>query len=194
MSVTAPASRPVDSVTEQADDAALVRAAQAGDREAFGWLVTRHQRAIYHLCYRYAGDHDAATDLAQDVFLRAYRSLGTFKQESAFATWLYRIAVNLCLNRVSARRLSTEPLDEQSPPPAPDANVAEELVREERSARVREAVNRLPEKQRATLILQVYHELPQAEISRILGTSVGAVKANFFHAVRNLRRLLGDSV
>jgi RNA polymerase sigma-70 factor (ECF subfamily) len=171
-------------------DAALVQAAADGDGDAFGLIVDRHQRAVYAVCYRFAGNHEDARDLTQEVFLRAYRALRTFKARSSLGTWLYRIAVNTSLNRVQARRVPTDALlsdrhlDAQST--APDA----ELVAEERRAAVRAAIAQLPPRQRATLILRVYQELPHEEIARALGSSVGAVKANFFHALRNLRRAL----
>ena len=85
----------------EADDAALVERAWRRRQRAFDVLVERHRRQVYQVCYRFVGNHEDASDLAQDVFLRAYRALGTFKGHSAFSTWLYRVAVNVCLNRVA---------------------------------------------------------------------------------------------
>src|SRR6202163_1066089 len=82
-------------------DAELVESCLAGRRESFDVLVERHQRHVYQLCYRFVGNHEDASDLAQDVFLRAYRGLKHFRGQSSIATWLYRIGVNVCLNRVS---------------------------------------------------------------------------------------------
>lgn len=172
------------------DEAGLIDACVAGRRDAFDVIVERHRRAVYLLCYRFVSNHEDASDLSQDVFLRAYRGLKNFKGHSSLATWLYRIGVNVCLNRVSVKRPVTESLDE-NPHVAdglPDA--VSDLLRAERAAHVRAAVARLPRKQRATLILRMYHELSHQEIANILGSSVGAVKANFFHALGNLKKLL----
>ena len=168
----------------------LVAACVAGHREAFEIIVERHRRTVYQLCYRFVGNHEDASDLSQDVFVRAYKGLQRFRGQSSLGTWLYRIGVNVCLNRVSAKRPLTEPIDARPhvDERAPDA--AGELLRAERAAEVRAAIARLPNKQRATVILRVYHELSHEEIARILGSSVGAVKANFFHALGNLKRLL----
>ena len=95
------------------DDRALVQASLAGRREAFDELVVRHRRAVYRLCYRFVGNHEDATDLAQETFLRAYRALGTFKGDSAVGTWLHRIAVNLSLNAVAGRARRAETNDER---------------------------------------------------------------------------------
>ena len=84
-------------------DADLVEASLAGDREAFGAIVERHRRHVYQLCYRFVGNHEDASDLAQDVFIRAFRGLRTFKGEASFSTWLHRIAVNTSLNKVGAK-------------------------------------------------------------------------------------------
>jgi len=172
------------------DEQQLVAACLAGVRDAFDLIVERHRRVIYQLCYRFVSNHEDASDLTQDVFVRAYKGLGRFRGQSSLATWLYRIGVNVCLNRVSVKRPATEPIDarphvdERAPDPA------EELLRGERAAEVRAAIAQLPKKQRATVILRVYHELSHDEIAGILGSSVGAVKANFFHALGNLKRLL----
>jgi RNA polymerase sigma-70 factor (ECF subfamily) len=177
---------------EALDDRALVLACLAGQREAFDEVVVRHRRSVYHVCYRFVGNHEDATDLAQDVFLRAYRALGSFKGDSAIGTWLYRIAVNVCLNAVGARAKRGEPFDERAAAPSSAPDAMSQLLSAERAARVRAAVARLPPKQRATLILRVYQDLPHQEIARLLGNSVGAVKANFFHALNNLKRLLQE--
>jgi RNA polymerase sigma-70 factor (ECF subfamily) len=179
-----------DEVSRSADDRTLVDACLAGRTDAFDLIVQRHQRKIYQVCFRFAGSHEDASDLAQDVFIRAYRGLRGFKGHSAVATWLYRIAVNVCLNRVNTKAPRLEPIDaiERADRGAEPADAA--LLRNERAEEVRAAIARLPKKQRATLILRMYHELPHDEIAGILGSSVGAVKANFFHALANLKRLL----
>lgn len=176
-------------------DAELVSASLAGDRAAFDVIVERHRRNVYQLCYRFVGNQDDAADLSQDVFVRAFRGLKNFKGESSLGTWLYRIGVNVCLNRLAVKAPvseSLEPLlassDERIASGGESASDA--LLRGERERRVRAAIARLPKKQRATLILRVYHELPHEQIAGILGNSVGAVKANFFHAMNNLRKLL----
>lgn len=175
-------------------DADLVEASLAGDREAFDLIVERHRRHVYQLCYRFVGNHEDASDLTQDAFIRAYRSLNTFKRQASLGTWLYRIAVNVSLNKVSARPgvVALEPLREGHDERLVSAqeSASDALLRGERAEHVRAAIAKLPKKQRATLILRVYHELPHEEIAGILGSSVGAVKANFFHALNNLKKLL----
>jgi RNA polymerase sigma-70 factor (ECF subfamily) len=176
-------------------DAELVAAVLAGNRDAFDGIVERHRRHVYQLCYRFVGNHEDASDLAQDVFIRAFKSLRTYKGDAALGTWLYRIAVNVSLNKVSAKSAKPEPLeallhgnDLRAASGAESASDA--VLRYERAAQVRAAIARLPRKQRATLILRMYHELPHEQIAGILGSSVGAVKANFFHALNNLKKLL----
>ncbi|HET7220812.1 MAG TPA: sigma-70 family RNA polymerase sigma factor [Vicinamibacterales bacterium] len=173
-----------------ADDRAIVDACLAGDSTAFDVIVERHRRQVYQLCFRYVGNHEDASDLAQDAFVRAFKGLKGFKGQSSLSTWLYRIAVNVCLNRVALKTPRAEALD-----PAERIDTRAErpdvtLLRAERAGEVRAAIRDLPPKQRATLILRVYHELPHEEIAAILGSSVGAAKANFFHALANLKKLL----
>jgi RNA polymerase sigma-70 factor (ECF subfamily) len=174
------------------DERALVAACLAGTREAFDVIVERHRRSVYQLCYRFVCNHEDASDLAQEVFLRAYRGLKTFKGEATLGTWLYRIGVNACLNRLSARPPAAESLETSEPAVDQRPDPASRLLQDERSKRVRAAIARLPKKQRATLILRVYHELSHQEIATIVGSSVGAVKANFFHALQNLKRILAQ--
>lgn len=174
------------------DDAALVTAAVAGSREAFDVIVERHRRTVYQVCYRFVNNHEDASDLAQDAFVRAWRGLKDFKGQSALSTWLYRIAVNVCLNRVAVKAPIAEPIE--STEDLADARIEgaqQAMLREERAVAVRKAIASLPKKQRATLILRTYHDLSHQQIADVLGSSVGAVKANFFHALANLKRLLG---
>ena len=179
------------SAERRKQDLDAVAACRRGEREAFGPLVERHQREIYRLCYRFTGNHHDASDLAQETFLRAYRAIGRFRGESGFSTWLYRIAVNTCLNFRAGGRPEFNRVSEDLPDGA--AGPLASLEAEERARYVRQAVLRLPAKQRATLILKLYHELTHEEVARILGTSVGTVKANLFHALGNLRKLLTDA-
>jgi RNA polymerase sigma-70 factor (ECF subfamily) len=168
----------------------MVEACQRGEREAFDQLVLRYQRDVYRLCYRYVNNHEDANDLTQEVFLRAWRAIGRFRGQSAFATWLYRIGVNACLNFRAVRRPPMQELPDTIADPR--AGAAQGVEREEEARRVRAAVGRLPEKQRATLILKIYHELTHQEVAQILGSKVGTVKANLFHALGNLRRLVAE--
>ena len=179
------------------DEHALVEACLAGRAEAFDLIVERHQRGIYRLCYRFVHNHEEASDLSQDVFLRAYRGLRRFRGQSSLTTWLYRIGVNVCLNRMAAKAplgKSTEPIEEDQFVDTRGESASERLLRDERGARVRAAIGQLPRKQRATLIMRMYQEMSHQEIADVLGTSVGAAKANFFHALGNLKKLLGDDV
>ena len=177
-------------VEPERDDAALVAASLAGEREAFDVIVERHRRTIYQVCYRFVGNHEDASDLTQETFVRAWRGLPSFKGQAALSTWLYRIAVNQCLNRVSVKRPEMEPIeaDRFIDPSAEEPGA--ELLRAEQAAAVRRAIATLPDKQRATLILRAYHDLSHQQIADILGSSVGTVKANFFHALANLKKRL----
>ena len=93
------------------DDRALVEAFQAGNREAFDLIVERHRRSVYQVCYRFVRNHEDAADLAQDVFVRAFKGLRTFKGDAALGTWLYRVGVNVCLNRLALKRPRVEALE-----------------------------------------------------------------------------------
>jgi RNA polymerase sigma-70 factor (ECF subfamily) len=176
------------------DETALVAACLEGRAGAFDVIVERHRRPVYQLCYRFAGNHEDASDLSQDVFLRAYRGLKNFRGQSSLATWLYRIGVNVCLNRASVKTPPSEPIEGQHPVDTKTESPSARVLRGERAARVRAAIAQLPDKQRAALILRIYHELSHQEIADSVGCSVGAAKANVFHALQNLKKLLGDEV
>lgn len=173
-----------------APDQALVEAFRAGRREAFEAIVARHRRQVYQVCYRFVRNHEDAADLAQEVFVRAFKGLGRFKGDASLATWLYRVAVNTSLNRVSSRRPDPVALDSAAQVPAITDGPLEGVLRSERADAVRRAIAQLPPKQRATVVLRVYQDCSHQEIAAAMGTTVGAVKANLFHALGNLRRML----
>src|SRR6186997_1073182 len=184
---------PVVKPLSDLNDSELAGLAARGDREAFDVLVERHRRTVYQVCYRFVNNHEDASDLAQDAFVRAWRGLKNFKGQSALSTWLYRIAVNVCLNRVSAKTPVTEAIE--STDHFEDVRIEgaqHAMIREQRAAAVRKAIAELPKKQRATLILRAYHDMSHQQIADVLGSSVGAVKANFFHALANLKKNLGS--
>src|SRR5437763_17046763 len=125
------------------DERALVEACLSNQAGAFDLIVERHRRSVYMLCYRFVGNHEDASDLSQDVFLRAYRGLRSFRGQSSLGTWLYRIGVNVCLNRVSAKApldKMTEAMDDRQYVDTRSVSPSERLPREERGARVRAAI------------------------------------------------------
>ena len=186
--------RPAERGLADLDERALVEACLGGQTSAFDVIVERHRRSVYLLCYRFVSNHEDASDLSQDVFLRAYRGLRSFRGQSSLATWLYRIGVNVCLNRLSAKKPPSESIADRQFVDETAESAPDRLLKDERGARVRAAIAQLPRKQRATLVLRMYHEMSHQEIADVLGSSVGAVKANFFHALSNLKKMLGGEV
>src|SRR5215217_4495886 len=159
---TFPGSWPVpspESRLDNLDEAGLVAACRQGTAGAFDVLVERHRRPVYQLCYRFVGNHEDASDLSQEVFLRAYRGLKNFRGQSSVATWLYRIGVNVCLTRVSSKTIASEPIAEREFVDIDTESPSEGVLRRERGAKVRAAIAQLPPKQRAALILRTYHDM-----------------------------------
>ncbi|MBI4536722.1 MAG: sigma-70 family RNA polymerase sigma factor [candidate division NC10 bacterium] len=167
----------------------LIRRVLAGEVEAFDLLVGRYQAPIFRLTYRMTRNAEDAKDLAQEAFVQAYRGLGSFRQEARFSTWLYRIAMNLCLNhqKAAAREVSGEP-DERLRDERKDSLAVLEAA--ERDQALEAAIAALPPQQRATLTLRVQQGLSHREIAETLGCAEGTAKANYFHAIRTLQRKL----
>lgn len=174
-------------------DFALIDRVLAGEVEAFDLLVQRHQREVYRLTYRMARNQEDAKDLAQEAFLQAFRSLAGFGRKSSFYTWLYRIAMNLCLNHLKARPRAPsgwEPGEIEAGLPDPGEDALGTLLADERRQALVEAIEALPPQQKATLTLRVHQGLSHKEIAEILECSEGTAKANYFHAVRALQAKL----
>lgn len=169
-------------------DLELVERFQKGDEAAFNELVHRYKDKVYWTARRFLQDHDEADEVVQQSFLKAYKGLKTFRSDSGVFTWLYRITVNTALNVLRQQRarefLGIDELTSESGPESdrPD----EQYERREEKALVEEAIRRLPEKQRAVFVLRFYDQLSYEEIAEILNTSVGGLKANFFHAMRKI--------
>jgi RNA polymerase sigma-70 factor, ECF subfamily len=175
------------------DELDLVERFQAGEEQAFNALTLRYQEKIYWVVRRMIPDHDEADDVVQDVFIRAYHSLKSFKGESSVYTWLYRIAVNLSLNEIRRRKIrKTFSLDENTTEQhqSYDDSPIEEIEKREQSMLIKKAIDRLPEKQKQVFVLRYYEELPYEEIAKIVKTSVGGLKANYFHAVKKIGEYL----
>lgn len=176
-------------------DLELIKEFQAGREQAFNELVLRHRRGVFVTAAGMLGNDQDADDVAQEVFIKVYTALQDFRGESAFYTWLYRITVNLCLNRLRSRKTRSffglETI-EQVMPTSESADRGAEAHELQKLAR--KAISELPEKQRIVFILRHFHELPHAEIADILGREVGTIKANYFQAIRKLRERLGPYV
>lgn len=172
----------------QTDEIQLIEDFKNGNEQAYNQLVLRYQEKIYWIVRRLIPDHDDADDVTQNVFIKAYHSLKTFKGDSSFYTWIYRIAINLSLNEIRRRKLrKTFTIDEEIHQiSSSDALPLELMEKEERTKKIAEAIEHLPEKQKKVFLLRYYEELPYEEIAKILKTSVGGLKANYFHAVKKI--------
>ena len=179
-------------MTDGQDDLDLVREFRAGSERAFNELALKHRQAVYWTAISLLGNADDAEDTTQEVFIKAFKSMDTFRGDSAFYTWLYRITVNLCLNQLRKRKVRSFFGLEQVAATLPEARKADEdLEISELSIRARQAISELPDKQRAVFILRHFRGLPHAEIAKIMDRDEGTIKANYFQAVRKLRIKLG---
>ena len=171
------------------DDGALVAAALGGNPDAFGTLVERYDRAVYHLAYRTLRDSEEARDATQEAFFKAFRSLRTFRPGAKFSTWIFAIAYHGCCDRLARRkRYSNEELpDRADGGPGPEQTA----IALDEAARLRTAIEALPEKYRTVITLYHLQGKQYEEIAEVLGLPMGTVKTHLFRAKEQLRRLLG---
>jgi RNA polymerase sigma-70 factor, ECF subfamily len=181
----------IERVAAGPGDSALVATALGGNPEAFGTLVERYDRAVYHLAYRTLRDVEEARDAAQETFFKAYRSLHTFKPDAKFSTWIFAIAYHGCCDRLSRRkRYSNEELPERAdtaPGPEHQAIAADD------ARRLRAAIEALPEKYRTVITLYHLQGRQYEEIAQVLELPMGTVKTHLFRAKEQLRRLLSGN-
>ena len=172
-----------------------VTAAQAGDQAAFGKLVERFQRDVYGKAYSILKNHLDADDVVQETFLRVFRALPGFRGESSFRTWLITITTRQALNFLGRTRTTHESLD-----PTPEGqehlalrvedNQMSSLLDQESRRLLREALPRLPKRQRQALVLKIENDWKYEQIAQEMEISVGSVKAHIFHAIQNLTHLV----
>jgi RNA polymerase sigma-70 factor (ECF subfamily) len=181
-------------------DEDLVARSQGGDSESFNQLILRWERPIYALAYRTLGREEEARDVCQETFLRAYRSLGGFRGQAKFSSWLYRIALNLCRDflRRERRAPMVQPpegidLVELAAAAEPSESIEDLVARKDLSRHVAEAMKRLPEEQRTAIVLKEYHGLTFQEIADLLGCPLSTVKTRLYQGLAVLRRELTRS-
>lgn len=180
------------SLDEQAEPALLGRAGR-GDRSAFAELVRRHQAKVRALLLRLSGDRSLSDDLAQEVFLRAYRGLVGFEGRSSFGTWLYRISYNVYLNhRARSKSYSALPEDYDVRAAAPEDAMS--APRADLRRDLEAAIKGLPERYRAVIVLYYLQEVSYPEIAEILELPLGTVKTHLHRAKRLLRRQMGGGL
>lgn len=171
-------------------DAALVDRYLTGDMGAFDELMIRYERQIYRVCYRFVENRDDAMDLAQEVFIKAFEHLPTFRRESSLKTWLYRIAMNHCINHKKKHAQEFVEVTEFTGSISP--SIQAHLEDEEQRAHFRSLVKHLPPKQKAILEMRINEQLSYEEIARMSGRSVSTIKASVFFALEKLRKLVKD--
>jgi RNA polymerase sigma-70 factor, ECF subfamily len=186
-------------------DAEVMLRAKAGDQSAFEYLVQKYRRPMVSFMYRMARNAAAAEDLAQEVFLRVYRSRENYEASAKFTTWLYRIATNLAVNHARDTRherpevqVSLDEPDEESGTTLelPDASLTAEqqMVRRERMLAIRMKVEALPEQQRLAVIMHKYQQMDYKQIAEVLKKSESATKSLLFRAYETLREQLKEFI
>jgi len=190
-----------DVVAMTRSDVQLMLDVKAGDQQSFELLLQRYRTPLVNFLYRMVRNREQAEDLAQEVFLRVYRAREDYEPSAKFTTWLFRIATNLALNSLRDHRYQklevsmdapivadSEEGDERTMEVADEhPDIEEHLVEEARKKMIRHAIEKLPEKQRAAVLLHKYQELDYSEISKILQCSESALKSLLFRAYETLR-------
>ena len=190
---------------EEASDAQIMLRVKTGDQSAFDYLVQKYRRPIVSFMYRMARNSSAAEDLAQEVFLRVYRSRASYEASAKFTTWLYRIATNLAVNHARDTRHErpevTVSLDEPNEESGttlelPDGSLTAEqaMVRRERMLAIRSKVEALPEPQKLAVIMHKYQQMDYKQIAEVLKKSESATKSLLFRAYETLREQLKEFV
>ncbi|MFY9682242.1 MAG: sigma-70 family RNA polymerase sigma factor [Candidatus Sulfotelmatobacter sp.] len=195
--------QPAMAGAESYTDAEVMLRVKAGDQSAFDYLVQKYRRPLVSFMYRMARNSAAAEDLAQEVFLRVYRSRQTYEASAKFTTWLYRIATNLAVNHARDTRHErpevTVSLDEPDEETGTTLDVAdgtitaeEALLRRERMLAIRGKVEALPERQKLAVIMHKYQQMDYKQIADVLKLSESATKSLLFRAYETLREQLKE--
>lgn len=187
------------------DDAATMLRVRDGDDSAFDYLVSKYRRPLVGFMYRMTHNSATAEELAQETFLRVYRSRATYSADAKFTTWLYRIATNLAANHARDTRhqrpdvqVSIDEPDQESGTTLDVAdqrpNIEQDLLREERLKAIRQHIHALPERQRTAVLMHKYQGMDYRQIAGVLKLSESATKSLLFRAYETLRERLKDFV
>jgi RNA polymerase sigma-70 factor, ECF subfamily len=182
-------SRPAN-IVDFTDELTAVRAAQRGSSAAFAWLVRRHQRRAVAVAVTLLRDREDARDACQEAFLRAYRALDAFDGQAQFGTWLHRILVNLCIDRLRRPGHGVINLDDVEDVLAAEDNPAQRAEDRELGGRIGAALGQLSVAHRTALVLRELQGLSYQEIAGAMSCSVGTVMSRLFHARRRMQALL----
>jgi RNA polymerase sigma-70 factor (ECF subfamily) len=187
------------------DDSLLVREAQRGNRAAFEELVRHYDQAVLRLAMHLTGSEHEAQDIYQEAFLKAYKSVGNFRFECSFYTWIYRIVTNLCLDHLRKRTVRKEDapvatdasgesydLIDRVPDARSGANPERDLMRRELGSRISRALQRLTPRERMVFELKHYHGLKLRTVGEVLNTTEETAKNTLFRATQKLRGALAD--
>ncbi len=182
------------------EDFRLVQAFKAGDQKAFEELVRRYQRQVANIIYLTLGNREEIQDIAQEVFVRVYRSIDKFEFDASFFSWIYRITVNLCIDELRRRKIKrtlsldflTEGALESEKKSKETILASDGVLTDEKREVILDALQRISEEHRQVIILREYEELSYAQIASYLGISIQAVKSRIFRAREDLRVLLKD--
>jgi len=185
------------------EDTVLIRAIQTGDMAAFDELVLKHKDRLFNLVYWFLGDYQDANDCAQETFMKAFKSINRFRFESAFSTWLYRIAINTCKNRIksSAYRWNKKTVSLEISNGSKNGNPCSKIVngsptpamaleKKERMMWIQKAINSLPEEQNQVVVLRDIQGLSYQDISDITGLNLGTVKSRLARGRLELKNKL----
>lgn len=171
-----------------ASESELARRAANGDQAAFAEIIRLHQQAVYNVAYRMLGNTNDAEDAAQDAFIRAYQFFDRFDPDRPLAPWLKRITVNVCLNRLNAKKPASS-LDDNLPPPKdPHPGPEKQTAERQREERIRAEILELPPNYRVVIELRHFQELSYEEIASALKRPLNSVKSDLFRA----RKILAD--
>lgn len=177
------------------DQEILVKFADPASRNlAFNQLVRKYQQKVYWHVRKMVVDHDDADDLTQDTFVKVWKHLGNFRQDASLYTWIYRIATNECLNFLSSkRRKFFLPLNDVGEELASKLEADPNLAGDEVELKLQKAILRLPDKQRLVFNLKYYDDMKYEDMAEVTGTSVGALKASYHHAVKKIEQYINEA-
>lgn len=181
-----------DNLNINSPDEELIDSFIKGNKNAFNLLARKYQKKVYWVVRKMVISHEDADDITQEVFIKLYKSLDQFKGESKFFTYVYKIAVNFSINHlnrnkiINSRHVNADTTELRSF----DKSAEDEMIAKENSRILEEALETLPEQQRAVFNLRYYEKLSYEEIALILNKSVGGMKSNYFHAIKKIEKFL----